>query len=49
MGPRAGLGMKEFQDCHSYSLLITSGPTESTSHMEMKVKARTFNIELNYG
>lgn len=49
MGLRASLGREKFQDCHSYCLLTTSGPTQSTDHMELRVKARKFNIALNYG
>lgn len=49
MGRTAGVGTEEFQDYHSYCLLTSPGPTQSTDHVELGVKARNFNIELNYG
>lgn len=49
MGLMAGIGTEEFQHCHSYCLLTIPGSTQSTNHEELRVKARNFNIELNYG
>lgn len=49
MGRMAGIGTEEFQDYHSYCLLTIPGPAQSTNHEELWVKARNFNIELNYG
>lgn len=49
MGRMAGIGTEEFQDYHSYCLLTIPGPTQSTNHEDLRVKARNFNIELNYG
>lgn len=48
MGRRAGIRTEAFQDYHSYCLLTTPGPTQSTDHEELGMKAGNFNIELNY-
>lgn len=49
MGQTAGIGTEEFQDYHSYCLLIIPGLTQNTDHVELGVKARNFNTKLNYG
>lgn len=48
MGWKAGIGTERFHDYHSYCLLTIPGPTQSTDHVELGMKARNFNIKLSY-